>query len=150
MLDQSRNEQPSKNTSASTQKEAAEKTQSDQKVKEAINSSQKPPATGEKPQKSPAHSVEKPVEAQSVKEQESTSTDSPQKQETKEPQKKDAEARVPVGDCTVCDKKAKLLCSACKFAFYCTRECQKSGWKSHKEDCKALSKLPYRVSLMRH
>ena len=146
MLDQSRNEPPSKNTSASTQKEDAEKTQSDKKIKEAINSSQKPPATGEKPQKSPAHSMEKPVEAQSGKEQKPTSTDSPQKQES--PQKKDAEIRVPVGDCTVCDKKAKLLCSACKFAFYCTRECQKSGWKSHKEDCKALSKLPYRVRLV--
>ena len=145
MLDKSKNEPPSKTTSAPTQKEAAEKTQSDQKIKEAINSGQEPPATGEKPQKSPAHSMEKPEEANGVKKQEPSSTDSPQKQESKDPQKKDAEARVPVGDCTVCDKKAKLLCSACKFAFYCTRECQKSGWKSHKEDCKALSKLPYRV-----
>ena len=144
MSDKSKNVLPSKTTSAPTQKEAAEKIQSD-KIKEAINSGQKPPATGEKPQKLSAHSIEKPEEAKSVKEQESTSTDSPQKQESKDPQKKDAEARVPVGDCTVCDKKAKLLCSACKFAFYCTRECQKSGWKSHKEDCKALSKLPYRV-----
>ena len=53
---------------------------------------------------------------------------------------------VPTGDCVVCGKSAKALCSKCKHVFYCTRECQKKDWNSHKEICKSLANLPYRVS----
>ncbi len=52
----------------------------------------------------------------------------------------------PQGDCVVCDKLAKSFCSVCKHVFYCTREHQRQHWSTHKEDCKTLSKLPYRVS----
>ena len=53
---------------------------------------------------------------------------------------------IPTGDCAVCDKLAKGICSGCKHVFYCTRECQKKHWSSHKENCKIEAKLPYRVS----
>ena len=33
----------------------------------------------------------------------------------------------------------------CKNVFYCKRDCQKGHWATHKEDCKSLAKLPYRV-----
>lgn len=33
-------------------------------------------------------------------------------------------------------------CSACKVAWYCGNKCQKSEWKLHQEECKALSALP--------
>ena len=55
--------------------------------------------------------------------------------------------QIPTGDCNVCDKLAKNLCSACKYVFYCGRDCQKKDWNSHKEDCKAFAKLPYRVNI---
>ena len=55
-------------------------------------------------------------------------------------------ARVPEGDCAVCGHLAKLICGGCKNVFYCKRECQKKHWSSHKEDCKTLVKLPYRVN----
>ena len=61
------------------------------------------------------------------------------------PADKDA-GTVPTGDCVVCGKSAKALCSKCKHVFYCTRECQKKDWNSHKEICKSLANLPYRVS----
>eukprot|EP00095_Tigriopus_kingsejongensis_P008719 maker-scaffold352_size199037-snap-gene-0.46 protein:Tk08719 transcript:maker-scaffold352_size199037-snap-gene-0.46-mRNA-1 annotation:"protein isoform a" len=51
----------------------------------------------------------------------------------------------PQGDCEICGHLAKMFCSCCKHVFYCTREHQKKHWKSHKEDCSALKKLPYRV-----
>ena len=79
----------------------------------------------------------------------------PQPQPTKEPapaETKKAEAKkaavVPVGDCVVCGRLAKLLCSVCKNVFYCNRECQKKHWATHKEECKTLAKLPYRVSTL--
>ena len=56
------------------------------------------------------------------------------------------EPEVPVGDCAVCNNIAKAICTGCKNVFYCTRGCQKKHWASHKEDCKSLVKLPYRVS----
>ena len=37
--------------------------------------------------------------------------------------------------------------TGCKNVFYCTRACQKKHWSTHKEDCKSLVKLPYRVGL---
>ena len=56
------------------------------------------------------------------------------------------EPEVPLGDCAVCNNIAKAICTGCKNVFYCTRGCQKKHWASHKEDCKSLVKLPYRVS----
>jgi len=37
-----------------------------------------------------------------------------------------------------CDNNGKLwMCSGCKVAYYCSIECQKSDWKSHKHECKS-------------
>ena len=66
-----------------------------------------------------------------------------QKVEAKEESK--VQEVIPTGDCAVCDKLAKCLCSGCKHVFYCSRECQKKHWSNHKEECKMLAKLPYRV-----
>lgn len=33
---------------------------------------------------------------------------------------------------------ATMLCSACRQARYCSQACQRSHWKSHKADCKAV------------
>ncbi|KAF2369132.1 SET domain [Trinorchestia longiramus] len=41
--------------------------------------------------------------------------------------------------CDVCRKPAKQFCSSCKAVFYCSRECQKRGWKEHKTKCKCFS-----------
>ena len=54
---------------------------------------------------------------------------------------------MPTGDCAVCDKLAKSFCSICKHVFYCSRDCQRKHWNTHKEDCKSLAKLPYRVRI---
>ena len=58
---------------------------------------------------------------------------------------KKTEEVVPVGDCVVCDRQAKALCSGCKHIFYCSREHQKKHWSTHKEECKAMARLPWRV-----
>ena len=57
----------------------------------------------------------------------------------------DKKSLVPQGDCAVCGKLAKALCSGCKHIFYCSREHQKKHWASHKEECKAMARLPWRV-----
>ena len=31
-----------------------------------------------------------------------------------------------------------LRCSSCKFSRYCSRECQKKAWKTHKKECMAI------------
>ena len=31
-----------------------------------------------------------------------------------------------------------LRCSSCKFARYCSRECQKKAWPTHKKECMAI------------
>ena len=59
----------------------------------------------------------------------------------KEPQ---AES-VPTGDCVVCGRLARALCSGCKHVFYCSRDHQKKHWASHKEDCRGMARLPWRV-----
>ncbi|XP_070495981.1 SET domain-containing protein SmydA-8-like [Chironomus tepperi] len=40
--------------------------------------------------------------------------------------------------CGKCGKAATSLCINCKSAFYCSRECQKSDWKSHKNQCRSF------------
>jgi len=54
-------------------------------------------------------------------------------------------ARVPEGDCAVCGRAAKAICTGCKNIFYCSRDCQRKHWATHKEECKGLAKLPYRI-----
>jgi len=63
----------------------------------------------------------------------------------KEEEEREKEKDVPCGDCVVCGRLAKAACSGCKHIFYCTREHQRRDWSSHKENCKAFAKLPYRV-----
>ncbi|XP_064097943.1 SET domain-containing protein SmydA-8-like [Macrobrachium nipponense] len=38
--------------------------------------------------------------------------------------------------CEVCKNPAKQFCSSCRSVFYCSRECQKEDWKTHKGRCK--------------
>uniref|UniRef100_A0A0P4VWD8 MYND-type domain-containing protein n=1 Tax=Scylla olivacea TaxID=85551 RepID=A0A0P4VWD8_SCYOL len=40
------------------------------------------------------------------------------------------------GVCEVCRKPAKQFCSSCRSVFYCSRDCQKQDWKTHKTRCK--------------
>jgi len=44
---------------------------------------------------------------------------------------------VPVSKaCAVCDKESTTRCSRCHTQYYCSRDCQKSDWASHKANCK--------------
>ncbi|XP_059097587.1 SET domain-containing protein SmydA-8-like isoform X2 [Tigriopus californicus] len=45
-------------------------------------------------------------------------------------------------NCAVCKKPAESKCKGCKEVNYCTRNCQKTHWKRHKNECKLL---PYKV-----
>ncbi|KIY65735.1 hypothetical protein CYLTODRAFT_400012 [Cylindrobasidium torrendii FP15055 ss-10] len=36
-------------------------------------------------------------------------------------------------------------CSSCKLIIYCSQECQKRGWKSHKAECKSRTHRPQRL-----
>ncbi|XP_068215601.1 SET domain-containing protein SmydA-8-like [Palaemon carinicauda] len=44
--------------------------------------------------------------------------------------------------CKVCQKPATQSCSSCHASFYCSRECQKKDWRSHKESC-----IPYVIDV---
>lgn len=37
--------------------------------------------------------------------------------------------------CKVCGKKDTKKCGKCHMAFYCSVQCQRKDWKSHKQDC---------------
>ncbi|GBC07966.1 hypothetical protein RclHR1_07820001 [Rhizophagus clarus] len=37
--------------------------------------------------------------------------------------------------CNVCQKSSTLKCSRCHQTFYCSKDCQKKDWKSHKKSC---------------
>jgi len=39
-----------------------------------------------------------------------------------------------------------LKCSACKFARYCSRDCQKKAWPMHKKECMAIKRIAPRVA----
>ena len=71
-----------------------------------------------------------------------------EKEEMRAKAKVKEDEAVPVSDCAVCSSLAKAICTGCKAVFYCTRACQKKHWTTHKEDCKSLVKLPYRVGLL--
>ena len=48
--------------------------------------------------------------------------------------------------CSTCNKKKggdlpMMICSGCRVVSYCTKECQRAGWGSHKEICKQLKEL---------
>jgi hypothetical protein len=40
--------------------------------------------------------------------------------------------------CGCCSNKAKMTCSRCKTARYCSQECQKHSWSDHKKSCKQI------------
>ncbi|KAK6991798.1 hypothetical protein R3P38DRAFT_3090981 [Favolaschia claudopus] len=42
---------------------------------------------------------------------------------------------------TLCDQIADRQCSECKKARYCSRECQKQNWPTHKIVCKSLKEV---------
>jgi hypothetical protein len=48
-----------------------------------------------------------------------------------------------MSSCKVCNKSNEnmQLCSACKSVRYCSRECQKEDWKSHKTSCLELGQV---------
>ena len=66
----------------------------------------------------------------------------PKEEKVVEDKKKES---LPTGDCVVCGQMAKALCSGCKHIFYCSREHQKKHWSLHKEECKGMARLPWRV-----
>jgi len=43
----------------------------------------------------------------------------------------------PARKCDVCSSLGAKPCARCKNTFYCSAECQKSAWKTHKKTCKA-------------
>ncbi|KAF8137398.1 hypothetical protein EV363DRAFT_1394947 [Boletus edulis] len=45
-------------------------------------------------------------------------------------------ANVNVEKQAICEKPGKLACSSCKLVSYCSKECQKAHWATHKSDCK--------------
>jgi len=59
--------------------------------------------------------------------------------------------------CFLCSKSTRhmpygrnlLECARCRAALYCSKECQREGWKTHKKDCKRNAKKTDYTSLMR-
>lgn len=40
-----------------------------------------------------------------------------------------------------CETKGTQSCAACRVVSYCGRDCQKTHWKQHKDECKTWTKL---------
>jgi hypothetical protein len=38
--------------------------------------------------------------------------------------------------CSICKNPATSRCSGCNLSYYCSKDCQKIDWKSHKPECK--------------
>ena len=38
--------------------------------------------------------------------------------------------------CNVCNEQPSVFCSGCRTTYYCSTECQKADWKTHKQTCK--------------
>lgn len=53
---------------------------------------------------------------------------------------KDLEALLDKKTCAKCGKHADLRCTRCKTTYYCSKECQKADWPTHKRSCVAPSK----------
>ena len=45
-------------------------------------------------------------------------------------------AKPPANNCAVCKRATTQRCSSCHVEYYCSAECQKSDWQSHKATCK--------------
>ena len=43
--------------------------------------------------------------------------------------------------CSVCSKEGAKKCSRCKTQFYCSKECQKKDWKTHKSICREVAHI---------
>jgi hypothetical protein len=43
--------------------------------------------------------------------------------------------------CQVCSQEADLQCSICKSVTYCSRDCQKKHWSTHKNICKRVDRV---------
>ena len=41
--------------------------------------------------------------------------------------------------CHKCESASIQRCVRCKSVYYCSRECQRQDWKSHKKECKVLN-----------
>lgn len=52
----------------------------------------------------------------------------------------DVEALLDRKACARCGKPADLRCARCKKTYYCSKECQKADWPSHKRSCVAPPK----------
>jgi hypothetical protein len=48
--------------------------------------------------------------------------------------------------CAQCNKPGVLRCTRCKVKFYCSSECQKTNWASHKRECKPSTEQSYIIS----
>ncbi len=44
-------------------------------------------------------------------------------------------------NCHTSTKEKLLRCSACKYAYYCSRECQREDWSKHKIDCNKFKEV---------
>lgn len=54
-----------------------------------------------------------------------------------------APAKIDKSKCNACGKAPEALkkCGGCAFAFYCSPDCQKSAWKTHKVQCKKSAEV---------
>ena len=43
-----------------------------------------------------------------------------------------------IGTCAQCDRCGNLRCGKCKQVHYCSKECQKAHWATHKQECKSF------------
>ena len=122
----------------------AKKPESAKKVEEPVKKAEEPAPQVEEPVKKaeePVKKVEEPVK----KAEKLTKNSKEPENGVKKDEKVEKELVYPQGDCAVCDKLAKNFCSICKHVFYCSTKCQRQHWPTHKEDCKTLAKLPYRI-----
>lgn len=44
-------------------------------------------------------------------------------------------------NCSVATPEKLLLCSRCKYVYYCDEQCQTEHWSIHKDECKEMSQL---------
>ncbi|GAA5880627.1 hypothetical protein JCM1840_002274 [Sporobolomyces johnsonii] len=44
-------------------------------------------------------------------------------------------ASQPLHDCTICDNKTSNRCSGCRLVYFCSRDCQRLLWPTHKAQC---------------